>query len=85
MIMNNILLRVISNILVSVVCIVCLILFFKWLIFDPVENEHNIRKSQEEWARQHCKPDGYTGGIRLYRCDDGQQYILQDMPKPNEK
>lgn len=39
-------------------------------------------QAKERFIKEHCKVEGYVGKepTRLFRCDDGQLYIWQDLP-----
>lgn len=39
-----------------------------------------VDKRHLAWAAQHCKRTNYDNGDGVYICDDGNVYLLRDMP-----
>jgi hypothetical protein len=68
----------IEKIYVSV--FVCLMAGFVWWGFELSTSENVERARHIAWAAQHCKRTGYSHYEGVYTCDDGNVYLLRDMP-----
>lgn len=67
-----------------------LITVITWMVYDITRSreQHRVVTAQKEaWFNAHkCQRIGYVGTAyrstpaRLYKCDDGLQYIWDDIP-----
>ena len=67
---------------VAIVIVFAFFIALGTMIYSGINSLKENHAFRQTWMKQHdCKPEGYVGnGYRVYRCDDGIQYTISDMP-----
>lgn len=73
-----------------IVMVLIFLLGLGWVVYSIRESHQELDRTnarKQTWFDAHkCAREGYVSGrgntpFRLYRCDDGRQYIWDDIPE----